>query len=99
MHRDTTELLAYDLTLSGVDARANMDAQLPDRVHDCPSTANRTRRTVKGCQETVASSIDLATSMPSKLVANKGVMLSEQVFPSSITEFDKSLGRLNDVRE
>jgi hypothetical protein len=99
MHRDTTELLAYDLTLSGVDARANVDAQLPDRVHDRPSAANRTRRTVKGRQEAVASSIDLATSMPRELVANKEVMLSEQIFPFSITEFDKSLRRLDYVRE
>jgi len=26
-------------------------------------------------------------------------MLSEKVFPSSVTEFDQSLGRLNDIRE
>src|SRR5215470_4444798 len=26
-------------------------------------------------------------------------MLSEKVFPSTVTEFDQSLGRLNDIRE
>jgi hypothetical protein len=37
--------------------------------------------------------------MPRELITNKGVMLSEKVFPSSVTEFDKPICRPNNVRE
>jgi hypothetical protein len=71
MHGDPTELFADHLTLSSVNASANVNAEFSDRVHNCPSTANRTRWTIKSCQETVAGGIDFATSMPCKLFANQ----------------------------
>jgi len=99
MHGDPTELFADHLTLPSVDARANVNTKFPDRVHNCPSAADCTRWTIKCRQEAVARSIDFSTSMPRELLTNKGVMLREKVLPSSVTEFDKPLGRLNDVRE
>ena len=56
-------------------------------------------RPVKCRQKAVAGGIDLATTMTRELVTNKGVMLIEKVFPSAVTEFDKLLGRLNNVRK
>src|SRR5262245_13149645 len=99
MHRDPTELFADHLTLSGVNARANVNAELPNRVHNCASATDRTRWTIKRRQEAVASSVDLTTTMPRELLTNKGMMLSEQVFPSSITDFDKPSCRLDNVCE
>jgi hypothetical protein len=99
MHCDPAELLADHLTFSCVDARANVNAEFPDRVHNCPSAADRTRRTIKCRQEAVARSIDFAASMPRELVTNKGVMLSENIFPSSVPEFDKPFRCLDNVGE
>jgi hypothetical protein len=70
-----------------MDAGANVNAKLFDRVHDCPTAADRARRTIKRRQEAVASSVDFAASMPRELVANKGVMLGEKVFPSPVAKF------------
>jgi hypothetical protein len=89
MHSDPTELLANHLALSGVNTGANVNAESLDRIHNCPSAADRARRTIKRRQEAVARSIDFSAAMPRELVTNKGVMLHEEVFPSAVTEFDK----------
>jgi len=99
MHSDPTELLANHLALSGVNARANVNSELPDRRYNRPAAAHRPRRTIKRREESVPGRINFAASMPSQLIANHGVMLSEQVFPSSITKFHKPLCCLDDVGE
>jgi hypothetical protein len=99
MDCNATELLADYLTLPRVDARANVNAEFLDRVYNCPSAANRTRGTIKSRQEAIAGSIDLTTTMPCELFTNKGMMLGEQVFPSSITDFDKPSCRFDNVCE
>src|SRR5262245_27372711 len=99
MHGDATELFADHLALSGVNARSDVNAELLDRVHNCPSAADRTRRAIKRRQKAIAGSIDLATSMSRELVTNKGVMLSEKVLPASVTELDKPIRRTDNVRE
>jgi len=70
MYGDTPELFADHLALSSVNARANVNAQFLDRIHDCPSAADRTRWTIKRGQETITSSVDFPTSMPCELVTN-----------------------------
>jgi hypothetical protein len=70
VHRDSTELFADYLALSSVNARANVNAQLLDRFHDCPSAADGTRWTIKRGEETITSSVDFPTSMPCELVTN-----------------------------
>ena len=99
MDCDPTEFFAHHLTLSSVNARANVNAEFPHRVHNCSSAADRARRTIKRCQEAIAGCINFATSMPRELITNKGVMLSEEVFPPSVAEFDKPISRRDDVRE
>ena len=47
MHCNTSERFADHLAFSSVSARANVNAELPDRVHNCSSEADRTRRAVK----------------------------------------------------
>jgi hypothetical protein len=98
MHCDTTELFADHLPLSSVNARANVNAEFPQRPQ-LPVRIGRTRRAIKHRQEAVAGSIDFATSMPRELVTNQGVMLGEKVFPSSVTKFDKLIRGLDYVRE
>jgi hypothetical protein len=99
MHCDTTELFPDNLTLSCVDAGANVNAKFPYGLHNCSSTADRTRGTVKRREKAVPRGVDFATSMPRELATNKGVMLSEKVFPSSVAEFNKATRRLDNVRE
>ncbi len=99
MHRNSSKLLADHLTLARVNAGANVDAEFPDRVHNCPPAADRTRRTIKRRQETVTGIIYFATSMPRELATNKGVMWSNKVFPFSVTNFDEPICCANNVRE
>jgi hypothetical protein len=99
VHCDTPELLADHLALASVYSGANANAKIPDRIHNCPSAADRTRGTIKCRQETVTRSVDFAAAMLCELITNKRVMLSEKVFPSSITEFDKALRSIDNVRE
>jgi hypothetical protein len=37
--------------------------------------------------------------MSRELITNKGVMLREKLYPSSVAEFDQPVRRLDDVRE
>jgi hypothetical protein len=97
MYSDPAQLFADHLTLSRVNARANVNAELPDRVHNCPAAADRTRRTVKRRHETVTGSVDFASPMLCEVLADKGVMLRQKVLPSPVTEFDKPLRRIDNV--
>jgi hypothetical protein len=99
MHCDPTKFFADHLALSRVNAGANVNTEFLHRVHNCPSAADRTRWAIKCHQEAVAGGVDFATSMPRELVTNKGMMLSEKLFPSSVAEFDKPIRCLDNVRE
>jgi hypothetical protein len=85
--------------LSGVDARTNVNAEFSDRVHDCPSAANGTRRTIKRCQEAVSGSVNFAAPMPRELVTGERVMLSKKIFPTAVSKLDYPGGSVNDIRE
>jgi hypothetical protein len=99
MDCNATELLADHLTLLGVDACANVNAEFLDRVDNCPSAANRPRRTINAAKkQSPAVSISRPRCRPS-CSTNKGMMLGEQVLPSSITDFDKPYCCLDNVCE
>lgn len=99
MHRNATEIFTHNLTLSGVHAGANVNAELFDRVGDRLAAPYGTRRTVKGCQKAVARRVDFSTSVPLKLLTNNQVVLSEEVLPCAVAKFDNSPGCANDIRE
>jgi hypothetical protein len=99
MHRNATEIFTHHFTLAGVDASANMNAELLDRIDDRLAAANGARRSIKGRQKAVTHRIDFSTAMPTKLLTNNQVMLSEEVLPCAIAKFDHSRGRANDIRE
>jgi hypothetical protein len=44
-----------------VNARANVNAEFLDRIHNCPTAADRTRRAIEHRQEAVTGCIDFAT--------------------------------------
>jgi hypothetical protein len=60
VHRNPGETVAKDLDFSGVEPRADLDAQLADAVAYDTGALHRARRTVEGGQEAVAGRIDLA---------------------------------------
>ena len=47
MHCDATEVFAHHLALCGVNASANVNAELLDRVGNRPAATNGTRRTIE----------------------------------------------------
>ena len=99
MHRNATELVTHHLTLPGVNASANANAELLDRVGDRSAAANGTRGTIESRQKAVARRVDFPTAMAPNLFTNKQMMLSQNVLPCAIAEFDYSRGRANDIRE
>jgi hypothetical protein len=99
MHRNAAEILTHDLTLAGVNASANVNAEFLHRIDNRLAAANGPRRSVKGCQKAVTHRIDFSTAMPPKLLANDQVMLIKNLLPCAVAKFDHSRGRANDVRE
>ena len=99
MHGNATEFFTHYLTLSGVNASANVNAELLDRVDDCPTAANGTRRAIKSRQKAVARSVDFSTTVPAKLLTTKQMMLSQKVLPCAVAKFDYARGCANDIRE
>ena len=99
MHRNAAEFFVHHFAFSGVNASANVNAELLDRVGDRQAAANRTRRTIESSQKAVARRIDFPTAVPLKLLTNEQVMLSKKVLPCAVAEFDHSRGRANDIRK
>ena len=91
--------VAVELALAGVDARTDVDAELPQRVADRERAADGARRTVERGEEPVAGGVDLAAAKPLELAPNRGVVRAEELAPAAIAELHGPLRRADDVGE
>src|SRR5437868_15449626 len=85
MHADPTDIIAADLTLTGVQPGAHLDAQCLHSVADRHGTADRALRTVESREEAVSRCVHLTAAKPSKLPADDGVMRIKQRMPVTAT--------------
>ena len=96
---DATDISSVPLDLAGMNACANLEAQLLNHVPDGPSTADRSSRAAEYREEPVPSGGDLATLKPVNFAAGASVVFGEKFAPGVIPEFDRSLSGTNDVGE
>ena len=80
---DTLDAFIGELDLAGVDARADLQAELSKRGADRKGAAHGSRRTVERRQETVAGGIDLDPFEPVELLACALMVLSQELYPSA----------------
>ena len=99
MNRDPLDPGLGDLELTGVQAGADLEVELPDRVPDCTRTADRPRGPVEGGEESVAGDPDLLAAEPLQMVSDERVMLVEECCPAPVAELGGPLGGADDVGE
>jgi hypothetical protein len=93
------DLLAGSLGLSGMQAGPDGDPQLGDCRDNPIGGANRLRRLTKRSEEPVSGGIDLSTTEPAELSANRGVVGRNELPPGPVPEAGGQIRRPHDVRE
>jgi hypothetical protein len=99
VHGNPADLLASSLGLSGMQAGPDRDAQLGDCRDNPISGANRLGRLTKRGEEPISGGIDLSTTEPAELSANRGVVRRNELPPGAVTEAGGQVGRPHHVRE
>jgi hypothetical protein len=99
VHGNPADLLAGRLGLSGMQAGPDRDAQLGDCRDNPISGANRLGRLTKRSEEPVSGGIDLSTTEPAELSADRGVVRRHELPPGPVPEAGGQVGRPHDVRE
>jgi hypothetical protein len=94
---DPGQLVTQYLALSGVQPGAHLDPQLGGLANNCLGTSNSPCRSVKGSKESIARSIDLATTIALELTTDDSVMTLEEFSPIAIAETRHEFGRSGDV--
>ena len=74
---DSRRLPGDDFALAGVNADANLEAELVNQLGDGASAADRPGRSVEAREEPVAGSVDLAAAEACELLSDRGVVTSE----------------------
>ena len=95
--RNAGDLGPVCLTFPGVNAAAHFEAELFRLFMDSPSTAYRSSRAIKYCEEPIPSSIDNATSKVPNLPLCTALKLAEQIAPTYIAHGGSLSSRLNDI--
>ena len=98
-HREPGALAVDELTLARMNARADLDSDLTDPIHDVERAANRTGGAVERCVEAVACRVVLYALPSLQCIANDGVMTTNNVRPRPVARCRLVLGRADDVRE
>jgi hypothetical protein len=99
MHSNPADLLAGRFCLSGMQARSDRDAKLGHCRDDCSGGVNRLGRLVKRCEEAVSGGIDLSTTEPLELPANRSVVRSDEPLPCPVAKPDGQVSGPDYVRE
>jgi len=84
--RDTAQIVAEKLALSGMQAGAHIEAEWGDALPNRFGALNRARWPVEGGDESVARIANLAASVTFELAAHDCVVPSQELAPASVTE-------------
>ena len=83
---DPADLAVDQLALAGVQAGADLEAELAHRLGDRAGAADRPGRAVEGGEEAVAGGVDLLAAEPDQLAPDERVVALEQVAPAPVAE-------------
>ena len=98
-HRDAAELLADLFALAEVDARADLDAELPHRFGGGARASDRGGRFGEAREEAVAGGVQLLTTEALQLSSDDRVMTGDQFLPASVSHPAGHRGGVHDVGE
>lgn len=88
-----------DLAFAGVQADADVEAELFGLAPDRARAANRACRPVEGREQPVARHVDLLPACARELSPHHGAVPLEQLPPAAVAELDGASGRADDVDE
>src|SRR5207249_3125910 len=91
--------VADQLDLPRVEPGPDLDALGTEKGGDLRGAPDRPRRSVERCEDAVAGSVDLDTSVLFELCANDRVVPLEQLEPAPVAKLRGQPGRADDVRE
>jgi hypothetical protein len=74
MNGDAAELRLEYLALTGVDAGANLETDIPDSRHDGLCAPDRPRRPVESGEKSVAGGVELSTVEAEELLPHRSVV-------------------------
>jgi hypothetical protein len=85
VHGDAADLRAVELALAGMDAGADLDAELPHGLSGRERAADGARRTVEGGEEAVARRVHLPAAEAVELAPDRAVVFAEQLAPATVS--------------
>src|SRR5262245_34472378 len=91
MNGNPADVFTDHLAFAAMDADADLDVQALEDICNCPAAKDCASRRVKGRQKTIASRFDLAATVTLNLPAHQEVVLTEKLFPRTITQLRRSL--------
>ena len=83
---DAADVVADQLTFSGVEADAHLDPEVAHRVAGRAGASDRPRGSVERGQEAVAHRLHRPSAVALELAAHEPVVLSERVQPAAVSE-------------
>src|SRR5215831_17921523 len=99
MNGNSAELLAHYLALTRMDSSPDLEVQALNRFGDGLTATGCARWPVEGREKAIACSVDLAATIPLKLLTHYEVVLTKKLLPCSITHLCRSLCCADDVGE
>src|SRR5436305_880028 len=89
MHRDSTDVVTHQLDFTGMNTRADVEAQLFDLGSDSRCAADRPGWAVEACHDPVTGGVCFAASIMSELRPDESVVTFEFFLPNPVTEFGR----------
>src|ERR671930_2095198 len=96
---DPARLPAVELALAGMDARADVEAEVAEDAPDRARARDGARRAVEAREDAVACGVDLLPAEPGDLGPHGSVVACDQLAPRAVAELRRPLGRADDVGE
>ena len=99
MHSDPGHVVAFNDALASVNTAADRQSQTANHVPDRAGAFDRARRTVKGCEDTIARGVHYPAAETRDFLANLLMMVVDQVAPARVSNRRDALGRLDNIDE
>jgi len=93
------EPAVLELAFAGVNAGADLEAQVADPFVERAGECHRVGRDVERRKETIARGVDFTPTEQPQPIAEPGMVRPQQRGPGPVTEFAHPTGRVDNVRE
>lgn len=98
MNGETSDVLADQFYLAGVNPSANREPEPGDRLPNCAGTANCAGGTVEHGKKSIAGGLNLAPAKAVELTPRLLVVFEEQLVPGGVAQAPQMRGRIHNIR-